>query len=90
LAEPSTGRRSALARRRDIAKVSYSPIDASVFPMTTVLLGLVGDLGVCAGVGDPCDHETMIVSVTHPDNYDWLVDAGASPVSAIAMFGAGN
>jgi Trypsin len=34
--------------------------------------------------------ENMVVSVTYPDNYDWLVNLGGSSVSAVATFGAGK
>ena len=53
------------------------------------LLGLVADIPPCLS-GDTCDHLNMVVTVTQPDNYDWLVGLGGSPVSALATFGASH
>jgi V8-like Glu-specific endopeptidase len=51
------------------------------------LLGLVSDISPCLS-GDTCEHTNMVVSVAQPDNYEWLVGLGGSPVPAVATFGA--
>jgi hypothetical protein len=55
-----------------------------------ILRGIVVGIGNCSPGATVCFHQNTVVSVTFPDNYDWLVHLGGAPVSAVATFGAGH
>jgi hypothetical protein len=59
-----------------------------VLPMA--LVGIVSNVvRTCPSVSN-CSRRDTVASVSDPDNYDWLVGLGGSPVPALASFGAGK
>jgi hypothetical protein len=52
------------------------------------LLGLVSEIGNCPEGAVSCVHVNTVVSVTFPDNYDWLMGVIRAQVSSVATFGA--
>jgi hypothetical protein len=61
--------------------------EGAVF-MNMKLVGIVTDVDPNCATGTSCIHQNAVVSVTFPDNYDWLVGLGGSALSRVASFGA--